>query len=74
MYLNIESILINNDISIIRNKKLSYMIKIRGLSEKFDRLNKAGKDTTNTYQRLADALEEFLLFRRKGAKTKLRGE
>lgn len=48
--------------------------KIRGLSDKFDRLNKAGKDTTNTYQRLGAALEEFLLFRRKGAKTKLRGE
>jgi hypothetical protein len=38
--------------------------KIRGLSEELDRLNKAGRDTTNIFQRLGAVLEEFLLFRR----------
>ena len=37
--------------------------KIRELSEEFDRLDKAGKDTMDIVQRLEKVLKEFLLFR-----------
>ncbi|XFO65284.1 hypothetical protein SPSIL_013930 [Sporomusa silvacetica DSM 10669] len=46
--------------------------KIRELSEEFDRLNKAGRDTTDAFQRLGAILEEFLLFRRQESKKKKR--
>ena len=37
--------------------------KIRELSEEFDRLDKAGKDTMDIVQRLEKVLKDFLLFR-----------
>lgn len=41
--------------------------EIRELSEGLDRLNKEGKDPTDTIQRLEAVLEEFLLFRQQQA-------
>jgi len=41
------------------------------LSEELDRLYKAGKDTTDTIQRLGEVLEEFLLFRQQGGKDRV---
>ncbi|TWH47369.1 hypothetical protein [Sporomusa sp. KB1] len=42
--------------------------KIWQLSEELDRLDKEGKDTTDTIQRFREVLEEFLLFRQQGGK------
>ncbi|CQR73151.1 hypothetical protein SOV_49400 [Sporomusa ovata DSM 2662] len=38
------------------------------LSQELDRLDKEGKDTTDTSQRFEEVLEEFLLFRQQGGK------
>ncbi|WP_145094770.1 hypothetical protein [Sporomusa sp. KB1] len=41
------------------------------LSEEFDRLDKEGKDTTDTVQRIGEVLEKFILFRQQGGKDPL---
>ncbi|TWH45604.1 hypothetical protein [Sporomusa sp. KB1] len=41
------------------------------LSEELDRLDKEGKDTTDTIQRFGEVMEEFLLFRQQGGKDSL---
>jgi hypothetical protein len=45
--------------------------KIWQLSEELDRLDKEGKDTTDTIQRFGEVMEEFLLFRQQGGKDSL---
>lgn len=44
--------------------------KIWQLSEELDRQYIEGKDTTDTLQRFGEVLEEFLLFRQQGDKTR----
>lgn len=53
-----------------KQQEIGLYDKIRELSDEFDRLNQAGKDTTSTYQKLESVLEEFLLFRRQELKRK----
>ncbi|CQR71720.1 hypothetical protein [Sporomusa ovata] len=40
------------------------------LSQELDRLDKEGKDTTDTSQRFEEVLEEFMLFRQQEAKAR----
>ncbi|WP_040763072.1 hypothetical protein [Sporomusa ovata] len=40
------------------------------LSQELDRLDKEGKDTTDTSQRFEEVLEEFILFRQQESKTR----
>ncbi|WP_084578415.1 hypothetical protein [Sporomusa malonica] len=46
-----------------KKQEIELYDKIQKLSDEFDRLNKAGKDTTDTAQKLETVLKEFLLFR-----------
>ncbi|WP_028972263.1 hypothetical protein [Sporomusa ovata] len=40
------------------------------LSQELDRLDKEGKDTTDTSQRFEEVLEEFMLFRQQESKAR----